>query len=257
MSNTLQSLEAATRRLAKRKAIAELTAPPIGTVFSRLTVASLPIFHEGHQRIRVTCVCGAERTVRLSSLSSGNTKSCGCIAKEEAIRKGTCGKSAYPEYNTWMHILHRCNNPKDARYSDYGGRGITIFPAWAESFDAFYEAVGPRPFEGASIDRIDTDKNYEPGNVRWATPIEQANNKRSNVKFDYRGRLCSLQELAEIAVVRKGTLISRLYEYNWSVARAVETPVMGATDHYTLGYATTTPATRHKLYPQQPTTPQP
>ena len=76
-------------------------------------------------------------------------------------------------------MLNRCRNPKDARYKDYGGRGITVCKEWEASFSQFLVDVGPKPSPEHSIDRIDTDGSYEPNNVRWSTPVEQARNKRN------------------------------------------------------------------------------
>lgn len=83
-----------------------------------------------------------------------------------------------PEYQSWRHMKHRCNNPANPHYQNWGGRGITVFPEWVNSFSAFYAYVGPKPGPDYSIDRIDNNGNYEPGNVKWSTPLEQANNTR-------------------------------------------------------------------------------
>ncbi len=82
-----------------------------------------------------------------------------------------------PEYNIWTHMKGRCNNPKDARYADYGGRGIKVCRRWANSFAAFYNDMGKRP-EGLTLERINNDKGYSPKNCKWATYQEQNENKR-------------------------------------------------------------------------------
>jgi hypothetical protein len=100
----------------------------------------------------------------------------------------THGQSNHPVYRIWIDMRSRCLNPSHQSYSDYGGRGITVCQEWIESFETFLNDVGERPFDPPdwtgktafySIDRIDNDRGYEPGNVRWATPAEQQLNKRS------------------------------------------------------------------------------
>lgn len=83
-----------------------------------------------------------------------------------------------PEYSSWSGMKDRCSNPNNPRYKHYGGRGIKVYDEWKESFSAFYSYIGTKPTAEHSLDRIDVDGNYEPGNVRWATPQEQSYNKR-------------------------------------------------------------------------------
>ncbi len=84
-----------------------------------------------------------------------------------------------PEYRAWVDLIARCENPKHPRFADYGGRGVLVCPRWRSSFAAFLADIGPRPAPRLSIDRIDNDGNYEPGNCRWATTKVQAANKRN------------------------------------------------------------------------------
>jgi hypothetical protein len=83
-----------------------------------------------------------------------------------------------PEYDAWIQAKNRCNNYRSENYKDYGGRGIRMWPGWLNNFPAFYKHIGPRPSPKHSLDRIDNDGHYEPGNIRWATAKEQAANKR-------------------------------------------------------------------------------
>ena len=128
--------------------------------------------------------------VRRGTLLLGTTESCGCLRKDlmrEAMRKlGSAGAvhgharddNRSPTYTAWCSMKHRCYNSRDASFQYYGGRGITVSERWQNSFSDFLSDVGPRPSPTYSIDRINNDGHYEPGNVRWATPKEQINNRR-------------------------------------------------------------------------------
>jgi hypothetical protein len=126
------------------------------------------------------CDCGNTVNVAAGNLGNGTTKSCGCLRSSNKSCV-THGMSRSPIYKTWQSRNRRCTNPKNPRYSDYGGRGISVCAEWAESFEAFYSHVSALPFfgvKGRTLDRIDNDGNYEPGNVRWATKSEQRRNSR-------------------------------------------------------------------------------
>lgn len=127
------------------------------------------------------CACGNFKRVRGDSLWTGKTKSCSCLQIDIVTRHGqarrTMGWSS--TYRSWQAMKRRCLNPKVRGYKNYGGRGITICERWLESFENFLADMGPRP-PGMSLDRIDPNGNYEPGNCRWATAKEQSLNKRSS-----------------------------------------------------------------------------
>jgi hypothetical protein len=124
------------------------------------------------------CDCGTERVVSGNRLRRGGSVSCGCAARDALIKRNTKhGLSGTRAYQTWKHIKNRCFNPRADNYRHYGGRGISIHENWRENFPAFYADMGDPP-SGLSIDRINVDGNYEPGNCRWATPLTQTANRR-------------------------------------------------------------------------------
>lgn len=177
--------------------------------------------------LRCRCKCGTVKLYPLSNVKRGLSKSCGC---KRAVRvsqaktthgQGTRGKVT-PEYRCWSHMIGRCENPTDKAFENYGGRGISVCARWRESFEAFYEDMGPRP-DGCSIDRIDVNGNYEPGNCRWATDYTQARNRRNNRLLDWRGRSICLKDAAKEAGLHRSTVERRLAK-GWSVIRALETP---------------------------------
>jgi hypothetical protein len=151
----------------------------IGQRFGRLTV----ILFAGKPRNGVgslgsawwcRCDCGEERLVWATTLIQGLTKGCGC----GHIKHGCTAKNQVTRtYNSWSMMLQRCTNSKRESWKDYGGRGITVFERWY-SFENFLADLGERP-PGTTLDRFpNNDGNYEPGNVRWATPSEQRKNQR-------------------------------------------------------------------------------
>jgi len=137
---------------------------------------------DGTQRTAVCrCQCGIERTIAIHSLKSGRTSHCGCqMAAIVSVTRAEHGMTGTPEYRTWAHMKERCSNPNHKDWHLYGGRGIRVCERWRQSFAAFDADMGPRP-DGMSIDRIDVNGNYEPGNCRWTDEFTQAQNKRSRV----------------------------------------------------------------------------
>jgi hypothetical protein len=140
----------------------------------------------GSKRWHVVCVCdcGSEVDVLFSNLIRGITRSCGCLQRDHASRIGrasaTHGLTDHQHYPRWNNMRKRCDDPSNSHYMHYGGRGIRVCDEWYDVsvFIAYLESqLGPCP-EGHSLDRIDNNGHYEPGNVRWASPITQRHNQR-------------------------------------------------------------------------------
>lgn len=163
-----------------------------GLIFGRLTVIEC-VGPSSLKQLNWKCLCsnivdGIEKcgnitTVKAGSLNSGHTKSCGCYGREKSIIAHTKhGKYGTSEYNIWNGMIQRCINVNYQNYKDYGGRGITVCDRWSK-FENFYKDMGDRP-DGMSIDRRNNNGNYEPGNCRWATLKEQANNRQNTLRFE-------------------------------------------------------------------------
>ena len=172
------------------------------------------------------CDCGEEVVVRGNDLRRGVTQSCGCLHNEVFAERSTRhGLHGTRLYNIWGLMVQRCYNKETPCYDDYGGRGIDICPEWRESFQAFYEwSMGNGYRENLTIDRIDNDKGYFPGNCRWVTRKAQANNTRRNHYITYNGETHTLAEWAEALGFHPNTLGSRIYR-GWSVDKALTTPL--------------------------------
>ena len=176
------------------------------------------------QHVLVTCDCGTQKSVHTSSLLRGGAKSCGCLKKELLGKKNrTHGMSDSPEFKSWYHAIERCVNPNASGYANYGGRGIAVCERWQESFQNFYEDMGPRP-DGTSLDRIDNSRGYEPGNCRWATRKQQNENTRRNRVFSWFGTLRPLSVICDEVGANYFAVHSRISKLGWGFERAVFTP---------------------------------
>ena len=148
-----------------------------GKRFGRLFVLSYShTVKPGYAYWLCRCDCGTLRSVVACNLSRGITKSCGCLRASPLSHGHTSGGRHTPTYRSWYAMIQRCTNPRNHKYRDYGGRGISVCKRW-RSFENFLADMGERP-AGLTLDRRDNDGSYEPGNCRWATSHEQARNKR-------------------------------------------------------------------------------
>ena len=134
------------------------------------------------------------------------------------------GMTGTTEHRIWSNFRNRCNNPNNDAYHNYGGRGIKVDPIWDDSFVEFFKYMGKRPSKKHSIERIDNDKNYGPGNCKWATKKEQANNCRSNTFVTYKGDTKTVSQWADIAGIDKNLLYAR-FKMGWSIEDTFEKPV--------------------------------
>lgn len=163
-----------------------------GQRFGRLTVVSpSPLRCYRNVVWHCRCDCGESTEMRGDHLRSGHSQSCGCLSRDRVQQMGTtnarhghcAGYVKTGTYRSWRAAKNRTTNSSFRYWDNYGGRGIRMCPRWLDSFENFLADMGERP-EGTTIDRINNDGDYEPGNCRWATPTEQQKNKRINRRAD-------------------------------------------------------------------------
>lgn len=184
----------------------------------------LTVIGQGRERVRVKgnskwvyygwvceCDCGEKLDVDHYKLLSGHSKSCGCYRdKKCGDQFRTHGKTNTKEHRAWKAMIGRCHNQNNAKFPIYGARGIEVCKEWRESFEAFLAHIGLAPNKNASVDRIDVNKGYSPGNVRWASAKEQSMNRRKTLRFELNGELKTVEELTLISGIKRGTILYRI-----------------------------------------------
>ena len=204
-----------------------------GRRYGKLHVISLASngSHNTSRKWLCRCDCGNERIIIGKSLTGGKTSSCGCNGSRTRIgarstKHGMAQRGKQTRtYKIWTDVIKRATNPNHWAWNRYGGRGLGIHEAWKD-FAVFHADVGDIP-DGLSIDRIDNDKGYEPGNIRFATRLEQANNRHDNVKIEWRGKIYTLTELSQETGIKR----NRIRGWNdggQDVARRVEESLCSA-----------------------------
>ena len=186
--------------------------PMIGKRFGRLTVIADAGSAKGGIRLwECECDCGNRCVVRGTYLRNGTTRSCGCISREMTISRSTThGKRNTRLYRIWHGMKSRCYFHKNPNFCDYGARGITVCEEWLNSFQAFHDWATSHGYaDNLSIDRIDVNGSYCPENCRWATMLEQQNNKHNNTSIEIDGRTMNLAQWAKVSGVKQQTISYR------------------------------------------------
>lgn len=200
-----------------------------GKKFSRLTVVSYAgrLGKEKRHSWLCKCDCGNGHTAMEKLLLCGHTKSCGCYQRDsrgQSVR--THGRSKDKEYQVWYAIIRRCTEVDHPDYKFYGGRGITIHPEWTgkEGFQKFMAHIGEKPSDGMTVERIDNNKGYVPGNLRWATRLEQAANTRMAKRITFRGEVKTMRQWAITLGISYSVVQTRI-KRGWDHERALTEPI--------------------------------
>ena len=175
-----------------------------------------------HRRVECICDCGNIAEINLDNLVPKNfpgrarhTQSCGCLFLERVKASNTThGLSKSKEEIVYRNMINRCHDPTAPNWDDYGGRGIAVCPKWKSDLSSFVSHVGRIPSPGLTIERIDNNRGYEPGNVKWASRKDQARNRRNSLWVTYHGKRRLLAELCEERLFKYGTVWSR-YRRGW------------------------------------------
>lgn len=197
-----------------------------GTRFGRWTVIADLYQPNKRHNLFCRCECGTERVVKLDSLRSGASGSCGCERTERLVKlvfkHGHAKSGPTRVYAVWAAMKKRCCNPTDPNYFRYGGRGITVCERWKESFADFLADMGEPPPKHV-LDRSDNNAGYSPDNCKWVTCKESMRNTRQTRFVEINGEKKCLQDWADLFGLKRGTLVGRLKK-GWGIQKALTTP---------------------------------
>lgn len=197
-----------------------------GKKFNKLTILYIIHYQIKDAKCRKLAVCLCEcgvivGPIRLDGVVNGHSKSCGCLRIEKIKNNFTKhGYGGTPEYKAWWSMLQRCSNPKDHNYLRYGGRGIKVCPSWIDSCKVFIDDMGYRPSSSHSLDRIDNNGDYHPTNCRWATKLEQINNRSTTVVIKLNGIDMTLGDAARLYQIDV-ELVRRRLKSGWDVVSSL------------------------------------
>lgn len=200
----------------------------VGNKYNRWTVLSCcRIKKANKERIYCTCICecGNTKDVSFDNLAPLKTISCGCHHKEvmQLKRKHGYANKNISEYNSWCGMRDRCNNPKNNKYKNYGGRGIRVCERW-DDFNLFLQDMGKKPLGRYTIERLDVNGNYEPSNCVWATDYIQFRNRTDNRWIEINGERKILSDWCRKYKISTSTVQVRL-KCGWDIEKSIKTPV--------------------------------
>ncbi len=199
----------------------------VGLKFGRLTIIGYFGTCKTGSGWYCECECGNIIMASHLAITGGGVKSCGCLFNETrrcSLKHNHANNgNVTPTWNSWSKLRGRCLNINDKAYPEYGGRGITVCERWLDSFENFLSDMGEKP-HGLTIDRIDNNGNYEPGNCRWANKTQQSNNRRNNIVLTHNGVSMTLSEWADSCGIRYATIRLRI-KNGWDIGRAISVPV--------------------------------
>lgn len=193
-----------------------------GKTFGYWTVVEFAGVYKRCSMFVCQCRCGKLRTVRVTTLRRENP-SCGCRIREVTARRNTTHNAYHTRARVaYSSMMTRCYNPRTRSYKNYGGRGVRVCDRWKSAAANFIADMGQPP-PGCSLDRIDTNGDYCPENCRWATVVEQANNKRSNTRLTYNGKTQSIADWSRETGITLTSIRKRI-KRGWPAEEILTTP---------------------------------